>query len=164
MTEESLKIVILTLSIVGTVSGLFGTGLSVYNAWRQADREKVKLSLRWTFEPWGGGLGLAVIVHSLKIENRSPFAVTIADAGVVFEEADTPQVTFSQTVTDGNGDTETRSLPLRLESRDSMTLTSDSDTTDSDFQKRNAQYVYVRTGDGTVTKCSEPNDKAPRLT
>jgi hypothetical protein len=105
----------------------------------------------------GRGLGPAIVVHSLKIENRSPFAVTIAEAGVVFEKVDAPKVTFSQTVIEENGDTLTRSLPLRLDSHDSMTLTSDSDTQDSVFQECNVRYVYVRTGDGTVAKVSSPN-------
>ena len=157
MTEESLKIVTLTLSVIGAVSGLFATGLSIFNTWRQADREKVKLVLRWTIEPWGGRLGLAVVVHSLKMENRSPFAVTIAEAGVVFGNADAPKVTFSRTVIEKNGDTETWSLPIRLESHDSMTLISDSDTTDAVFRKCNVQHAYASTGDGTMTKCSEPS-------
>ena len=98
-----------------------------------------------------------------EIENRSPFAVTITEAGVVFEKAAAPKVTFSQTVVEKNGDTETRSLPLRLDSHDSMILTSDGDTTDSVFQECKVRYVYVRTGDGTVTKCSSPNYDATVL-
>ena len=159
MTDESLKLVTLVLSVIGTVSGIAGTCLGIFNSWRQADREKVKLALQWTNEPWGGALGRAVVVHSLEIENRSPFAVTIADAGIVFKEVDVPKVTFSQTVTEENGDTITRNLPLRLDSHDSMTLTSDSETPDFVFQSLNVQYVYVRAGDGTVTKTklSRPN-------
>lgn len=157
MTDESLKLVTLVLSVIGTVSGIAGTCLGIFNTWRQADREKVKLALRWTIEPWGGGLGPAVVVHSLKIENRSPFAVTIAEVGVVFENVNTPKVTFSQTVVEENGDMLTRSLPLRLDSHDSITLTSDSDTPDSVFQECNVQYVYVKTGEGTITKLSRAN-------
>jgi hypothetical protein len=154
MTDESLKLLTLALSVIGTVSGIAGTCLGIFNSWRQVDREKVKLTLQWTIEPWGGRLGPAVVVHSLRIENRSLFVVTIAEAGVVFERNNGPKVTFSQTLIEENGDALTRSLPLRLDSHDSMTLTSDTDTHDSVFRECIVHYAYVRTGDGTVAKVS----------
>ena len=44
-----------------------------------------------------------------------------------------------------------------------MILTSDGDTKDSVFHQCTVRYVYVRTGDGAVTKCSKPDYDATVL-
>ena len=91
MTEEAQKLLTLFLAILGS-------GLGIFNTWRQWDRDTVMLGLAWTTEAWGGGLGKAVMVHSVRVENRSSFAVTIDDVGIIFEKPGAPQVSFSQTV------------------------------------------------------------------
>lgn len=146
----------IVLAVIGAVSGVIGTGLGIFNAWRQHHKDAVKLSLIWTVEPWGSEFDRAVMVHSLVVENRSSFAITIADVGLIFSKPGGPKITFSQTIV-GPEETSTAPLPLRIESRDSIALTSDGDITDSDFQQFGIEYIYVRTACGAMKKLSVPN-------
>ena len=159
MTEESQKLLTLVLACIGTVSGIVGTSLGAVSLWRQHDRDKVKLGLVWTVEPFGGRLGPAVMAQSLKIENQSAFAVTITDVGIVFAKRGGPTVSFSQTIVDGE-DTLTRALPIRIESHDAITLTSDGDNRDSVFQEFGVHHLYVKTGGGAITKLFSPSSPA----
>ena len=153
VTDETQKTVTLALAILGALSGVVGTCLGILNTWRQFDRDKVKLVLNWTVEPWGGRLGKAVMVHSLKVENLSPFAITIAEVGLVFAKPSGPKIAFSQTTTT-EGETSTKRLPIRLDSHDNLTVTGggDGNTSDSAFQEFGIRYLYLRTGDGFVKK------------
>jgi hypothetical protein len=143
------------LAVIGAVSGIIGTALGVFNAWRQYDKDAVKLGLTWTVEPWGGSLGQAIMVHSLVVENRSNFAITIADVGLNFDKRGAPKITFSQTI-NKDDETSTVQLPLRIESRDSITLASDGDATDSVFREFGLKHLYVRTACGVMKKLSNP--------
>jgi hypothetical protein len=81
-----LNIYTTVLAVIGAVSGTIRTGIGIFNAWRQYHKDAVKISLIWTIESWGGGLGEATVVHSFFIENKSNYAITIADVGIVFEK------------------------------------------------------------------------------
>jgi len=155
MTDETQKLLALVLGAIGTVSGVVGSALGIFNTWRQSDREKVKLVVTWKSEPWGGKLGKAVTVHSVRVENRSNFAVTIDDVGLVFAKSGAPKISFSQTVQEGE-DTITKPLPIRLEAREAVTLTSDGNEPDSSLLEFDLRHLYVRTACGVVHNVANP--------
>jgi len=142
-------------NLVPLLLGGIGTGLGIFNTWRQWERDEVKLIVTLSSEPWGGRLGKAVTVHSVRVENRSNFAVTIDDVGLVFKRSGAPKITFSQTVRDGE-DTSTKPLPIRVEAREAITLTNDGSELDSDFLKFDLRHLYVRTACGVVKNVTNP--------
>ena len=148
MPEDTQKLLTLGLAFVGAALGIF-------NTWRQWRRDQVNIVVTWKPEPWGGRLGTAVTVHSVKVENRSNFAVTIDDVGLVFKKKDAPRISFSQKVVAGE-DTVTKPLPIRVEPRDTITLTSDGTEPDSSLMTFGLQHLYVRTACGFIQKVANP--------
>jgi hypothetical protein len=148
MTEETERLLTLGLAAAATAFGILNT---IFNIWQQRNRAKVKLALTWKAEEYGGGLGKAMTVHSVRVENRSDFAVTIDDVDLRFRKKATRKISFSQTVEMGE-DTTTKPLPIRVEARDVVTLTSDSDEPDSVFREFDLRYLCVRTACGVVKK------------
>ena len=142
MSEEAQKLVTLLIAVSGLLLGLF-------NTWRLWDRDRVKLRLKSTQETWGAALGNPSAVFSIRVENSSTFPITIEEAGVVFEKAYAPCISFSQTL-EKDGDTWTNELPLRIEPRNSITLTGSVE--ESEVQKFEVKYLFVKTACGVTKK------------
>jgi hypothetical protein len=129
--------------------------LSVFNTLKQWDRDRVKLRLKATLEEWAGGLGKPTAVFTIQVVNRSNFAVTVSDAGIIFRKPGAPEISFSQTV-EKNADTITNRLPIRLELREGITLSSDNDQTYPVLREFDPKRVYVRTAYGKRKKIRIP--------
>jgi hypothetical protein len=138
-----------TLAIIGVISGTISLLLGIFNAWHSWSRDRVKLSVTASQEAWGGAFGKAEAVFSLQVANRGAFAVSIEDAGIIFEKAEAPQIEFGETVTLGEN-TETHSLPLRLKPHQAITLSGGAP--DAAIQQSCPKYAYVKTGSGVIVK------------
>ena len=137
------------LAIFGAITGAVGTLLGIFNSWNSWNRDRVKLTVTFSQEAWGGAIGAAMAVFIVKIENRSGFAVTIENAVIEFERIGAPEIVFGHTIEIGE-DTETHHLPQRLEAHQAITLTASAD--DAAVQKCRPTLALVTTGSGIVVR------------
>lgn len=137
------------LALVGAVSGLVVAVSGLASVWYTWDRDRVKLAVTSGQNVWGGAIGAAEAVFSIRVENRGNFAVTIEEAGITFENEGAPEIVFGSTVTRGE-DIETDPLPLRIEPHQAITLSGGAN--DVTVQQCRPKYAYVKTGSGIVVR------------
>ncbi len=104
MSKETQYVVTLGIAI-------FGAGLSLFNTWKQWDRDRVKLKSKGSVQPWGAELDEPSPVFTIEVVNGRSFPITIAEAGVRFRKPGAPSISFSQT-TERQGDTIDIPVPI----------------------------------------------------
>ena len=125
--------------------------LSVFNTWKQWDRDRVKLRVKPAVETWGEGLGEATVVFTIEVANLSNFAITIAKAGILFRNHEPPPISFDQTI-EREGDVISIPLPIRVEPRAAVSLTSSALPAKTIMLGPRGAYVTTACG---VTKTSK---------
>jgi hypothetical protein len=134
-----IEAITLAIAVLGAVLGLI-------NTWQALDKDRIKLLVRPKHAIPVGGVDPR-LTFCIEITNRSSFAVTVAEAGVLYFGTESRGALIRPILADGG------SWPRRLEPRSAVTVYAQNP---ADGSQHRIRCAYAKTECGVMKRGSSP--------